>query len=54
MASDLAVRDLPFEVPMVHVESLWHHRQGQRSEHAWLRLAVWTAARRAFQAVEPE
>ena len=53
MASDLAVRDLPFEVPMVHVDSLWHHRQGQRSEHAWLRLAVWTAARKAFE-VEPE
>ena len=53
MASDLVVRDLPFEVPMVHVESLWHHRQGQRSEHAWLRLAVWTAARKAFQ-IEPE
>jgi len=53
MVSDLVVRDLPFHVPMVHVESLWHHRQGQRSEHAWLRLAVWTAARRAFE-IEPE
>lgn len=49
MAQDLVMRELPFEVPLVHVDSLWHHRQGQRSEHAWLRLAVWTAARRSFQ-----
>lgn len=49
MASELVVRELPFEVPHVHVDSLWHHRQGQRSEHAWLRLAVWTAARKAFE-----
>ncbi|WP_420849303.1 LysR family transcriptional regulator [Ramlibacter henchirensis] len=49
MASELAFRELPFEVPLVHVDSLWHHRQGQRSEHAWLRLAVLAAARKAFQ-----
>lgn len=49
MASELVVRELPFDVPPVHVDSLWHHRQGQRSEHAWLRLAVWAAARKAFE-----
>jgi hypothetical protein len=32
----------------VHVDSLWHRRQGQRSEHAWLRLAVAAAAKKAF------
>jgi DNA-binding transcriptional LysR family regulator len=48
MASDLVHRDLPFAVPPVHVDSLWHHRQAQRSDHAWLRLAVETAARKAF------
>jgi len=48
MASELIVRDLPFEVPRVHVDSLWHIRQGQRSEHAWLRLAVAAAAHMAF------
>ena len=50
MAGELVVRELPFEVPRVHVESLWHHRQAQRSDHAWLRLAVVTAARKAFAA----
>ena len=48
MASDLVVRELPFEVSPVHVDSLWHRRQEQRSEHAWLRLAVMAAARKAF------
>jgi hypothetical protein len=32
------------------VDSLWHRRQGQRSGHAWLRLAVAAAARKAFEA----
>lgn len=48
MAGDLVLRELPFELPPVHVDSLWHRRQGQRSEHAWLRLAVAAAARMAF------
>jgi DNA-binding transcriptional LysR family regulator len=48
MAGELVVRDLPFEVPRVHVDALWHRRQGQRSDHAWLRLAVAAAAKRAF------
>lgn len=48
MASDIVWRELPFDVPPVHVDSLWHRRQGQRSDHAWLRLAVAAAARKAF------
>ena len=48
MAHALVLRDLPFEVPPVHVDSLWHRRQGQRSDHAWLRLAVAAAAKKAF------
>ena len=47
---ELAMRDLPFEVSPVHVDSLWHRRQGQRSDHAWLRLAVAAAAKTAFTA----
>ncbi|HSV45253.1 MAG TPA: LysR family transcriptional regulator [Ramlibacter sp.] len=49
MASELLMRELPFEVPPVHVDSLWHRRQGQRSDHAWLRLAVAAAAQMAFE-----
>ncbi len=54
MVDELTWRELPFEVPRVHVESLWHLRQGQRSDHAWLRQAVSDAAAHAFtaQAVE--
>jgi DNA-binding transcriptional LysR family regulator len=50
MASDLTLRELPFEVPPVHVDSLWHRRQAQRSDHAWLRLAVVAASHEAFGA----
>src|SRR4051812_21328369 len=49
MAHDLVLRDLPLDVPPVHVDALWHLRQAQRSEHAWLRLAVSAAAAQAFQ-----
>jgi DNA-binding transcriptional LysR family regulator len=52
MAHELVLRELPFEVPPVHVDALWHRRQGQRSDHAWLRLAVGAAAQRAFAASE--
>ena len=48
MAHELTLRELPFEVPPVHVDALWHRRQGQRSDHAWLRLAVAASAKRAF------
>ena len=48
MAEEFVLRELPFEVSPVHVDSLWHRRQGQRSDHAWLRLAMAAAAQKAF------
>ncbi len=48
MEDAFTLRELPFEVPPVHVDSLWHRRQGQRSDHAWLRLAVAAVAKQAF------
>jgi DNA-binding transcriptional LysR family regulator len=48
IGDQLVLRELPFEVSPVHVDSLWHRRQGQRSDHAWLRLAMAAAAKRAF------
>lgn len=48
IADQFVLRDLPFDVSPVHVDSLWHRRQGQRSDHAWLRLAVAAAAKKAF------
>lgn len=47
-ADELTFRELPFDVPPVHVDALWHRRQGQRSEHAWLRTVVTGAAAEAF------
>jgi DNA-binding transcriptional LysR family regulator len=48
-AEALEQRELPFHVPPVHVDSLWHRRQGQRADQAWLRQAVAAAARQAFR-----
>ena len=48
MGNDLTLRELPFVMPPVHVDSLWHRRQAQRADHAWLRLAVLAAAQDAF------
>jgi DNA-binding transcriptional LysR family regulator len=53
MAHEFVLRELPLAVPPVLVDSLWHRRQGQRSDHAWLRLAVAAAAQKAF-AVEAD
>ena len=36
----LVLRELPFAVPAVHVETLWHNRHGPSSAHRWLRQAV--------------
>ncbi|MBN9409874.1 MAG: LysR family transcriptional regulator [Burkholderiales bacterium] len=48
IADELTVRDLPFDVPVVHVDALWHRRQQQQSAHQWLRRAVVRSARKAF------
>jgi DNA-binding transcriptional LysR family regulator len=47
-AHELTQRELPFEVSPVHVDALWHRRQRQRPDHAWLRLALSAAAQKAF------
>ena len=44
----LSATPLPFEMPPVHVDALWHRRQGQRPDHSWLRLAIAAAARKGF------
>jgi DNA-binding transcriptional LysR family regulator len=49
MRHALVVRDLPFEMPPVHVEMLWHRRQAQRPGHQWLRENITAAALEAFR-----
>lgn len=51
MTDEVVLRELPLAVPPVLVDSLWHRRQGQRSDHAWLRLAVTAASNKAFAKV---
>ncbi|MBP7564939.1 MAG: LysR family transcriptional regulator [Burkholderiaceae bacterium] len=53
IADELTVRDLPFDVPVVHVDALWHRRQQQQSAHQWLRRAVVRSARKAFATGRP-
>jgi DNA-binding transcriptional LysR family regulator len=49
-ADQLVQRELPFEVPVVHVDAVWHHRQDANSAHAWLRTKVLALADKAFPA----
>ncbi len=49
-ADQLVQRELPFEVPMINVDALWHHRQDHNSAHAWLRAKVLALADKAFPA----
>jgi DNA-binding transcriptional LysR family regulator len=49
-SEQLVQRELPFEVPPVHIDALWHRQKTQRPEQAWLRLVVATAARKGFGA----
>jgi DNA-binding transcriptional LysR family regulator len=40
----LVTRDLPFEMPRVHVDMLWHRRNEQHPAQRWLREQVLAAA----------
>ncbi|MCE2878986.1 MAG: LysR family transcriptional regulator [Comamonadaceae bacterium] len=46
IANELALEPLPFEVPLVHVDALWHRRSQLRASHQWLRQAVQRSAQR--------
>ena len=48
IADQLLLRELPFEVPQVHVEQLWHRRSHASPAHEWLRGAIDRSAQRAF------
>jgi DNA-binding transcriptional LysR family regulator len=48
-AGDLAVRELPFAMPLVHVDALWHHRKTANAGHQWLRASVLRSAQEALK-----
>ncbi len=48
IAGELVQRELPFEVPTVHVDSLWHRRMQHAPGHQWLRQAMARSSLKAF------
>lgn len=48
VGNELVMRNLPFDMPVVHVDALWHQRVQQSSAHQWLRNAVVASAKLAF------
>jgi DNA-binding transcriptional LysR family regulator len=40
ISDQLLLRELPFDVPPVHVDALWHRRLHHDSAHQWLRAVV--------------
>lgn len=48
MAGSLALRELPFHVPPVHVDALWRHRGPQAHAGGWLLQALFRAAQATF------
>lgn len=53
IADELVLRDLPFDVPVVHVDALWHRRMRGSQAHQWLRQALARSAREAFRPDRP-
>lgn len=49
-ADQLVQHELPFEVPAIHVDALWHQRQDGASAHLWLREKVNALSSKAFPA----
>ncbi len=49
IADQLVLRDLPFAVPTVHVDSLWHHRFDGDGAHVWLRSTLLALAQAVFK-----
>ena len=48
MRDEIAVVDLPFAVPPVRVDKVWHRRMQTKAAQLWLREAVSDAAKGVF------
>lgn len=49
-ADQLVIRELPFTVPPIQVDALWHQRLDGASPHAWLRTQVASLGQTIFSA----
>lgn len=50
---ELVMRELPLQVPPVHVDALWHRQASHNSAHRWLRQAIERASASGFRADTP-
>jgi len=50
IADQLVLRELPFAMPLVHVDALWHHRVHRLTAHQWLRMTLVGIGASAFDA----
>jgi DNA-binding transcriptional LysR family regulator len=50
LADQLVIRELPFAMPLVHVDALWHHRVHRLTAHQWLRQTLVGIGASAFDA----
>jgi DNA-binding transcriptional LysR family regulator len=48
MGAQIVTRDLPLDVPPVHVEAVWHRRHQHDRAHQWLRGQLLEVAQEAF------
>lgn len=48
MAEELVLKELPLDVPPVHVEAVWHVRQQHDQGHRWLRQQFLDLSRKVF------
>ena len=48
LANELSLRPLPFSVPAIHIDALWHHRLHRASAHQWLRATLAGVAKTVF------
>jgi DNA-binding transcriptional LysR family regulator len=49
ISKELLLCDLPFKVPTLHVDALWHRRKHAQSDHVWLRDLLINIAHDAFE-----
>ena len=49
LANELFMCELPFKVPTLHVDAVWHRRKHAQSEHRWLREQLIEIARDVFK-----
>jgi DNA-binding transcriptional LysR family regulator len=53
IANELFMCELPFKVPTLHVDAVWHRRKHALSEHIWLRGQLIDIAQEVFKSARP-